>query len=150
MNEELILQLRDISHKMRNLYEGKGSQQRILIILDKIDEKITQRALTARLGIQPGSASEVINKLETAGYIKKTINETDRRTADIELTLEGKEAARQAKQQRLARHQEMFACLSDEEKQELLRLLEKINHDWQERYPVLEEHKKHHYHKKHR
>ena len=147
MNEELILQLRDISHKMRNLYEGRGSQQRILIILDEIGEKVTQRALTARLGIQPGSASEVINKLETAGYIKKTMNETDRRTADIELTQEGKEAAKQAKQRRLARHQEMFSCLADEEKQELLRLLEKINHDWQERYPAIEEHR--HHHKKH-
>ena len=63
INDKLIMNLRDISHTMRSLYEGRGSQKRILIILHEVG-KITQRALTERLGIQPGSASEVIAKLD--------------------------------------------------------------------------------------
>lgn len=133
INDRLILNLRDISHTMRFLYEGKGSQKRVLIILSEIGV-ITQRELTERLGIKPGSASEVIAKLENAGWITRTPSETDRRTADVALTEKGKQLALEAKKQRNLRHEEMFSCLSENEKSELLFLLEKINADWEYRY----------------
>lgn len=134
INDKLIINLRDLSHTIRSLYEGKGSQKRILIILDEIGSSITQRELTERIGIQPGSASEVIAKLESAGYIRRTPNETDRRTVDIALTELGRISASQARQQRVRRHEEMFSCLSEHEKNELLTLLEKVNADWEKRY----------------
>lgn len=134
INDKLILNLRDMSHIMRSLYEGRGSQKRILIILEEIDGSITQRELTERLGIQPGSASEVIAKLEGAGAVKRTPGKTDRRTVDIELTDEGKLLASEAREQRTCRHREMFSCLTAEEKTKLLSLLEKVNADWKERY----------------
>ena len=133
INDKLIMNLRDVSHTMRSLYEGRGSQKRILIILHEVG-RITQRALTERLGIQPGSASEVIAKLESAELIARTPSESDRRTADIQLTDKGKELASQAVNQRRRRHEEMFSCLSEDEKTELLTLLEKINTDWEQRY----------------
>lgn len=134
MNDKLVLNLRDLSHTMRFLYEGKGSQKRILIILEEIGGSITQQELTKRLGIRPGSASEVIAKLESMGYISRTQNETDRRTVDMMLTESGKIAAAEAGAQRRQRHTEMFCCLSDDEKKELLILLEKVNKDWSVRY----------------
>lgn len=134
INDKLIINLRDISHTMRYLYEGKGSQKRILIVLDEIGSSITQRELTRRLGIQPGSASEVIAKLEGEGYIRRTPSETDRRTTDVALTAEGKSAAAQAKEERVSRHEQMFSCLSEDEKDQLLSLLEKVREDWEKRY----------------
>lgn len=119
---------------MRFLYEGKGSQKRILIVLQETGGSMTQRELTERLGIQPGSASEVIAKLEAAGYLKRTTSEADRRTADVELTEAGKAAAANAKEERTRRHEEMFSCLSENEKNQLLSLLEKVNMDWKNRY----------------
>ena len=133
INGKLIFNFRDISHTMRFLYEGKGSQKRILIILLETG-KITQRALTRRLGIQPGSASEVIAKLEHAGLILRTSSTQDRRTADIELTEAGKERALEVLEQRNKRHEQMFSCLSEREKKQLLGLLERITGDWEERY----------------
>lgn len=132
-NEKLIINLRDLSHVMRSLYEGKGSQKRILIILHEIGA-ITQQALTERLGIQPGSASEVIAKLESASLICRKPSDADRRTSDITLTEKGEELAAQALEQRIRRHEEMFSCLSAEEKSQLLLLLEKVNTDWEQRY----------------
>ena len=44
-NGRLIINFRDINHIMRSLYEGKGSQKRILIVLLETG-KITQRVLT--------------------------------------------------------------------------------------------------------
>lgn len=137
INDRLIIHLRDISHTMRFLYEGKGSQKRILIILNETGT-ITQQALTKRLGIQPGSASEVIAKLEHIGLIVRTPSRTDRRTVDIALTEEGKKQAREAAAQRSKRHEEMFSCLSEAEKSQLLSLLEKINADWEQRYREIE------------
>ena len=133
INDNLIISLRDLHHTMRLLYEGKASQKRILIILNGL-EAITQRDLTKRLGIQPGSASEILSKLEESGWIVRTQNEADRRTTDISLTDSGREIAEEALRQRRKRHEEMFSCLSGEEKQELLSLLDKVRCDWKKRY----------------
>lgn len=132
MNEKLILNLRDVSHLMRMQYEGKASQKRILIILRE-SGVMTQKELTERLGIQPGSVSEILSKLESAGLITRTQNETDRRTTDILLTEEGGALAEEAAEQRRKRHEEMFSCLAPEEKETLNALLEKIRADWEVR-----------------
>lgn len=133
IDNKLIINLRDLGHMIRFLFEGKGSQKRILIILHETG-KITQRELTKRLGIRPGSASEVIGKLESAGLIRRTMSKEDRRTTDIELTETGKIRAKEAAEQRKKRHKEMFFCLSEEEKQIFLELAEKLNRDWSDRY----------------
>lgn len=132
-NNKLIWNFRDIGHTMRHISEGKGSQKRILIILKEVGS-ITQSELTQRLGIQPGSASEVIGKLEASGFITRTPSETDRRTTDVQLTEAGKKAAVEASEQRQERHNQMFACLSDQEKDTLLSLLEKVNAAWDQQY----------------
>ena len=118
---------------MRFLYEGKASQKRILMILNEL-KTITQRDLTEHLGIQPGSASEILSKLESAGLIIRTRNETDRRTTDVSLTDTGRALAAEAFAQRQRRHEEMFSCISEEEKEKLLSLLERIYADWRIRY----------------
>ena len=133
VNNKLIWNLRDIGHMLRHISEGKGSQKRILILLNETDV-VTQRELTQRLGIQPGSASEVIGKLEASGLLIRSQSETDHRTTDIQLTKEGKEAAKEAGRQREERHNQMFSCLDDNEKETLLTLLEKVNSFWNQQY----------------
>lgn len=141
-NDKLVINLRDISHTMKFLYEGRGSQKRILIILREVGS-ITQRELTERLGIKPGSASEVIAKLENAGLIQRISSEEDRRTTIISLTEEGEKRAVEAQEQRKQRHEQMFFALSDNEKTQLLSLLEKVNADWEVRYQDIEENQMH-------
>ena len=133
MNNKLIWNLRDIGHTMRHISEGKGSQKRILMILNE-SPNITQSELTERLQIRPGSVSEVIGKLEAAGLIVRRPSETDRRTTNIMLTETGKAVAEEAHVQRAKRHNQMFSGLSDEEKEALLQLLEKVNADWDVKY----------------
>lgn len=136
-NDKLIINFRDINHTMRFLYEGRGSQKRILIILLEAGN-ITQSRLTERLGIQSGSVSEVLAKLEKSALIVRTESPDDRRTTDITLTEQGRALAEEAVKQRKARHKEMFACLTEDEKSTLLTLLEKVNTDWQKRYHTME------------
>ena len=128
-NNKLIWNFRDIGHTMRQISEGRSSQKRILILLRETSG-MTQKELTARLGVQPGSASEVLIKLELAGLILRTPSKIDRRTTDIRLTPEGEVLAKEAATRRAERHEQMFAMLSSEEKDTLIALLERINARW--------------------
>lgn len=148
INKELVMGLRDVSHAMRGLYEGKGSQKRVLMVLQETG-KVSQRELTQRLGIQPGSVSEVIGKLEGAGLVSRTESESDRRTVDLELTEEGAKRAEEARAQRVQRHKEMFTVLSDEEKEAFLIMLQKINEDWKTRFADRKHDHHHHHHHQH-
>lgn len=132
-NLGLILALRDACHTLHQLYEGKGSQTGVVIVLGETGP-ITQRKLTELLGIRPGSASEVLTKLEHNDLIHRSPNPADGRTMDISLTEEGQRQSLLARQQRIRRHDEMFACLSEEEKQELQALLGKLNDALGERW----------------
>ena len=126
---KLLAMIHALGHAGRFAFGGKGGQGRILHILAK-EGTMTQRALTERLGIQPGSASEIIGKLERAGLILRTASEADKRTADISLTEAGSaQAARQA-EERNARKRELFSALTEEEKASLLSNLEKLIRSW--------------------
>ncbi len=133
INEKLMFNIRGLGHTLRFTHECKGSQQRIISILNG-EGAMTQRDLTVRLDIQPGSVSEVISKLENAGLIFREQSSDDRRTAYISLTDEGRTQAEEAMEHKKKRREEMFACLTDEEKQTLLALLEKLHSDWKQKY----------------
>lgn len=133
INGKLIMNLCDLNAVLRMFFEGKSSQKRILIILRE-NGSMTQRDLTMRLDVRPGTISEVLGKLENAGLISRIVNPEDKRTVDISLTDKGVSIAQEAAETREARHSEMFRCLSDEEKQTLLSLLEKLSIDWRQRY----------------
>ena len=129
----LVSNLREIGHTLRAVSEGKGSQKRILVVLSQ-SGAITQSELTERLGIQPGSASEVLGKLEAAGLITRAQSEADKRTTDVRLTEAGEAAAKEAYAQRMARNAQMFAFLNEQEKAALLALLERVNEAWDTLY----------------
>ena len=122
--------LHELHHMSRFGMESRGGQGRILQILAE-EGSMTQRSLTEKLGIQPGSASEVIGKLERAGFITRSENTEDRRTADVSLTEAGREQLEAKKQEK----PELFSALSEEEKEQLLALLEKLRADWREIFP---------------
>ncbi len=128
---KLLAMIRALGHASRHHIVGRGGQDRALRILGE-GQSMTQRELTERLGIQPGSASELVGKLERAGYIRRTPSGTDRRTADIRLTEAG--AARRAERGDLEKSgtAALFTALTEEEKSTLLALLEKLHAAWQE------------------
>lgn len=132
-NERIIHNIRDISRTMLELYEGKSSQKRVLILIREMGE-ITQRELTLRMGIKPASVSELLTKLENNGMIVRRPSKADRRMLILSLTNTGEAVAIHYGEQREKRHDEMFRCLSDGEQDTLIALLEKINADWNEKY----------------
>lgn len=131
IDEKLSALLSRLGRAGHGTSDGKNSQNRILHILSKT-EHMTQRELTEQLGIRPGSASEIIKKLETAGLITRQSNSEDRRTVDIALTDAGRAQAEASSAQ--SGNAALFDSLTEEEKQQLLSLLEKLGQDWHNRF----------------
>ena len=130
---KIIVNLRGLGRTIRFSIEGKGSQDRILLMLMK-SGNMTQKELTERMEIRPGSASEVLSKLENAGLIARAENGEDRRSVDVAITDEGRIKAQEAARAREIRRTEMLSALSRDEKDALLKLLEKLSADWRDKY----------------
>jgi DNA-binding MarR family transcriptional regulator len=103
--------------------EARGmGQGRILTILSQTDE-ISQRELQEHLGIQPGSLSEILGKLESRGQIHRSRDEQDKRKATLRITDAGRQALEAVSQ---SEQKDPFAVLSAEEQETLRTLLNKV------------------------
>lgn len=131
INSRLMWNLREVGHHLRMTSDSKGGQKRILLMLSQ-QESISQRELTHRLGLRPGSVSEVLGKLEEAGLISRTVNGEDHRQMDISITDAGRAMVPDARQANRDHQEKLFACFDSTEKQQLLELLEKLNQHWKE------------------
>lgn len=142
IDEKLLMTLKDTSHTLRKISDGKGSQNNILILLNEV-EKISQKKLTKKLRVKSSSSSEILSKMEDSGLIKRSDSKKDKRTMDIKLTKEGKKKAVLAKDQMEDLHSNMFSCLNNTEKEQFLSILEKLNLDWDSHYADKKHKRKH-------
>lgn len=145
IDEKLFFMLGKLGRMSHGAHGGKDSQNRVLHMLLR-SGGMTQRELTERLDIRPGSASELIKKLESAGLITREANDEDRRTVNISLTEAGKAQVEENRKRFKDTNRALFETLSDEEKAQLLALLEKLAHDWAQRFRAEGHHRGHHKH----
>lgn len=108
----------------------KAGQARILSALLE-SGTVTQRELQDILEVRSGSLSEILNKVEADGFIKRSQSESDKRQLEVKLTEAGMEAAAKLTEERGHKSDELFSCLSDEEKQTLEELLNKLLNSWE-------------------
>ena len=125
--------LGDLFHKCgRNLYFHSSwgiRQTEVLKML--MDGPMTQKAIQEKMGVQPASISETITKLEEKKLVVRGRSESDRRIVVIELTEQGRESA-----ERRARETSNFTVgipLEDEEIEQLLHLLEKLDKGFEDK-----------------
>ena len=65
------------------------SAHRLLMILSSSDETLSQTYLAERLEISTAAVAVMLKKLESDGYIKRSVNQNDSRFNAIELTEKG-------------------------------------------------------------
>lgn len=104
---------------------GMG-RERILVILSDHPEGMRQKALAEEAGINASTASEMITKLEDTGYVIRTADETDKRATVLKLTEMGAARAGELREEREAFMDDFFSKLSEDEKQTLSDLLDKL------------------------
>ena len=126
----LLHKLRRCGHLLYHKFNLNGSQMRILLVLR--DEPMTQRELTERLRIQPGSLSEILTKVERAGLIEKHRSSADRRNYELALTEEGRRQADWFENAQKEQAELLMQPLDDKQKEQLASLLDVLSKHWEE------------------
>lgn len=103
-------------------YRERG---RLLICLER-EDGIPQKQLAERVNIRPQSLSELLQKLEQDGMIERHPHELDKRTMLVYLSDLGRARLDDIKAERKRFADEFFAPLTEEEKQQLADILDKL------------------------
>ncbi len=116
--------------KLNGFFHGRpGPMPReilLLAVLDQGENGIRQKDLAAKIGINASSLSEQIDHLEADRYLERRENPDDKRSTLIFLTEKGKARAYEVQDQRQQAAEKFLDKLSDEEKDTLISLLDKL------------------------
>jgi len=102
------------------------SREHLLVIISKYPDGVRQKVLADKMGINQSSASELVNKLEATGYLERTVDPDDKRATLLFLTEKGKARAAEVEDERNEIFKEIFSVLTEEEKETLSALLDKL------------------------
>ena len=106
---------------------GHGfGRERALRVIAGFEGGVRQKTLTEELKINPSSVSELITKLQNDGYVKRTVDPEDKRATLITLTELGEARAAELQDEKSEMLGKAFANLTDDEKEQLIALLEKL------------------------
>lgn len=128
---KLLAGLGFCGHYMHFHGGGRSGKAPIICLIAKRGGQISQQELGGLFELKPGSLSEVLAKLEAAGLIERTRNPEDRRQLVIRLTEKGAQEAAQEQEARVQFRRQAFACLSEEEQNQLVEMLDKIHTHWE-------------------
>lgn len=115
-------------------HRGKGmhprrmafARERLLMEIAEHEEGIRQKELAKLAGTNPSSMSELIDKLETDGYVRRKVDPNDRRATLVTLTELGEARAAEISDERDAMFADAFSTLDESEKEQLNALLDKL------------------------
>lgn len=111
---------------------GRSGRGPILCLLAQHGGQMSQQELGSFFELKPGSLSEILAKIETAGLIERTRDPKDRRQLFIHLTDDGYREADREQRARESFRNQAFTCLTPEEQEALAVMLEKIRTRWEE------------------
>lgn len=131
MPERIIEHLGACGHFLYFKMEEKAGRRRIFTVLNK-QKELPQRELQELLGICSGSLSEILAKMEADGFLEKAKSRTDGRQLNLRLTESGKREAAALEKDYQRKVKTMVSCLSEEEQESLLKMLETLVKYWWE------------------
>ena len=106
---------------------GMFPRERILaVVLESGEEGLRQRDIAEQLGIHAPALTEQIDRLEAEHYLERCANPEDRRSTLVKLPEKGRARAYEVADERQARAASFTAGLSEEEKDLLIALLDKL------------------------
>jgi DNA-binding MarR family transcriptional regulator len=108
-------------------FELRGADFAVIATLTRLaDERVSQRRLTSELGLAAGTVSLRIDRLVQRGLVERKPDPDDGRGAVVSLTDRGRKLFEACAPEHLANAREVLAGLSDEDRDELGRLLGKL------------------------
>ena len=99
------------------------------IVLNAISEQgsVSQRLLASHAHVEGATITHHVDRLEALGLVRRVVDPDDRRVRRIEPTEEGKRLHRRLRAEMRKFEAVVFAGLSDDDKEELQRLLDRID-----------------------
>ncbi len=134
--DHIIKNLMFCAHFLRRNTEAKGSQRRVLFILQKRGP-MTQKELLDDMNVRASSMSELVGKLLSKGYITKEKSEADKRNYNISITEEGRAALAEMQQAHRENMTELLSDLDEDDRVQLAALLAKLQEHWSKREGAL-------------
>lgn len=105
------------------LYRG----QTLLLLLISQNNGASQGELAERMDVRPSSMTEMLMKMEQAGLITRKQDEKDQRIMRISLTEDGRKTVDESKTAVDDFTTKIFSCLTPEEQDSMLNLIEKVS-----------------------
>lgn len=109
----------------------RPGQNKVLKILNSCGE-MRQKELQDKLGIRAASLSELLRKLEKDEYVTRRRSQVSGKEIIVAITEKGRISALECELAKKERDEELFGCLSAEERQQLSTLLNKLLGTWRE------------------
>jgi DNA-binding MarR family transcriptional regulator len=97
-----------------------------VITLVNANPNMTQKQLSQAINVSPPNLATLLDRLEARGLVQRQRNPNDKRSQTLVLTTEGRSLCKKADKTVLELENEATSMLSDAERAELLRLLQKI------------------------
>lgn len=132
----LLKQINDIMERnANNMLRDQDltlTQSGLLVILDKQPEKAaTFKELERAFGVSQPTIVGIIKRLEQKGWVETQNDASDKRIKIAHLTCEGHEKCKIGYTHMAEAEQQLLHALTDDEKNEFARLLQKIKHSMQ-------------------
>jgi DNA-binding MarR family transcriptional regulator len=131
--EELILALGRATHGLRDpiaanvhLHSLTPPQKHTLMWLGW-DGRLTMGEIAQRGNVTEKTITGVVDRLEAAGLVQRVRDEKDRRVVHVELTAQGRKAFEEIRAFMRAKFRGFLGLLDDEDRQALVRILEKLH-----------------------
>ena len=109
---------------------AEHAQMRLLALFSNRNS-ISQRELLETLQVRSASLSEILDKLEHRGLIRRERDEQDKRAVVVTVTGQGSAVAATGEGVRRKSADALFASLSGEERRRLAELLDKVVRAWE-------------------
>jgi DNA-binding MarR family transcriptional regulator len=98
----------------------------VLRVVTHADGPVSQREVAERTGIDPSDVVDLVDRLETAGYLVRRRDERDRRRYALELTAEGRRAVERFGAVARAVDDAVLQVLEPGERETLRELVERV------------------------
>ena len=135
----LIMTDKNLKHTIEKRVEGTGvyrSQHRLLMMLGR-NPDISQTMLAEKLEVSPAAVAVSLKKLEKSGYIARQCSEDDNRINRVVITEKGQDVIEQSINYFKEMECAFFEGFSEEEKNQLEKMLERIATNSERYYQML-------------
>lgn len=136
MQEETIFEILHNMDKMTNdliiqwnkgFNKGLGVSHVLILGHLKINGKSRPSDMAKALGLTPPSVTNLTEKLVKRQLITRSIDENDRRIIYLEITYDGEMILKEANEAGQILRKKIFEKLTDEERQQMLHIYQKLN-----------------------